>query len=145
MLMKERRHWLLVVLYFARRKGLTPAQLQKTTFLLQKAFPKLGNLSYNFQPYNYGPFDVRVYQEAEDLAKLGLVKIRSKDGHSWSTYHISLAGKLQVQTFTPKIKNEVGAYISRLVPWVQSLSFQSLISSIYQKYPEYKVNSIFRD
>lgn len=143
--MKNRQDWPLLVLSFAGDKGLTPAQLQKTIFLLQKAFPEARDLTYEFQPYNYGPFDARVYDDVEFLAAHGLAQIRQKDGYNWRTYHISPSGKSAAKELAKNLEESVEVYLRRLVSWVQSLSFQRLIGSIYKKYPEFKVNSIFQD
>jgi len=139
-----RSDWPLLALHFAGEKGLTPAQLQKTIFLLQKAFPKNEELNYNFQPYNYGPFDSSVYQDVESLADGGLTELKKRNGCNWNTYHISLLGEESCKKLIKKYNGSIFTYLKDLVHWVQSVSFQELISSIYKKYPEYKKNSIFR-
>ena len=143
--MKKQTDWLLLVLCFAKEEGLTPAQLQKTVFLLQKAFPKADKLDYNFKPYNYGPFDVNVYNDVELLAIQGLVEIHKKNGHNWNTYHISANGKEIAKDSAESLDAKMAVYVKKLVEWVQSISFQTLIGSIYKKYPEYKKNSIFKE
>jgi hypothetical protein len=35
-------------------------------------------------------------------------------------------------------------YVVNLANWVRQLSFQQLVASIYNKYPEMKANSVFR-
>jgi hypothetical protein len=35
-------------------------------------------------------------------------------------------------------------YIASVASWVRQLSFQQLVASIYNKYPEMKANSVFR-
>jgi hypothetical protein len=65
----ERKHWTLLVLAAAGGDPLTPVQLQKTLFLLEKERPEVsGRNYYRFTPYAYGPFDSRVYADAEILA-----------------------------------------------------------------------------
>jgi uncharacterized protein YwgA len=142
--MKKRAGWPLLALYFAGEKGLTPAQLQKSIFLLQKAFPKADKLDYDFQPYNYGPFGVDVYRDTELLANYGLAEMHQKNGVDWNTYHITSSGQKKAAGLAKKIEVEIGKYLPKLIKWVQSISFQTLIGSIYKKYPEYKVNSIFK-
>lgn len=143
--MKGRKQWPLLALFFAKQKGLTPAQLQKTAFLLQKAFPQAKDLSYDFQPYNYGPFDADVYHDVEFLADNGLTEIRSSNGHTWNTYHIAAKGNEIAEAAMKNMDKKVLTYLADLVTWIQSVSFQELIGSIYKKYPEFKANSIFKE
>ena len=35
-------------------------------------------------------------------------------------------------------------YLDRVVPWVQSLSFDALVRAIYKEYPHMAQNSVFR-
>lgn len=142
--MKKRSNWVLLAMASAGEAGLTPARLQKTLFLLQKAFPKAENLSYDFQPYHYGPFDAQIYQDAELLASAGLGEIHTRNG-KWGTYHISKIGKAQAAVVQTEISSEIRTYLDSLVAWTQSLSFQELIASVYQRYPEYKTQSIFQE
>jgi len=143
--MENRENWILLALQVASKKGLTPAQLQKTLFLLQRAFPNAPSLNYSFQPYNYGPFDATIYQDAETLADILLVEIHHKKGYGWGTYHISDAGEPIAQEKMNELDETIRNYLTKLVLWVQSVSFQKLIGSIYKKYPQYAVNSIFRN
>lgn len=142
--MEERINWSLLILYMAGENGLTPVQLQKTIFLLQKAFPGLDNLDFNFRPYNYGPFDVGVYQDVEYLLYKGLGEVHKKNGSGVRTYYISRRGTAIAKKLNDLLDSNTNNYLLELVNWVQSLSFQDLVSSIYKKYPEYKENSIFK-
>src|SRR5436190_18669612 len=79
----EPKDWTLLVISAADSRGLSPVQLQKSLFLLERRLSeeapaeKLGESFYEFVPYNYGPFDVKVYQDAEALEERGLVTIQS--------------------------------------------------------------------
>lgn len=143
--MEKRSDWVLIVLFLAGKKGLTPAQLQKTLFLLKKNILDVAKLDYDFQPYNYGPFDVEVYRDAEGLASNGLCKIYYENGHNWGSYHITSNGMVTAKEKIKEIKPNIKNYLEQVISWVQSISFQKLIGAIYNKYPEYKVNSIFKD
>ena len=73
-----RQDWLLLVLAAAGGKPLSPLQLQKSLFLVGYDLAKLvGADFYTFRPFDYGPFDATVYQDAEEQAAQGLVTIRS--------------------------------------------------------------------
>ena len=141
----KRENWILIVLAQAHPNGLTPVQLQKSLFLLQKAFPSLFKEFYNFQPHNYGPFDVVVYEDANNLEDKKLLKQAGVENRPWVKYYITRLGQQKVEKLLKRVDKKVVNYLKKLINWLQGLSFQELIISIYKKYPEYKVNSVFRE
>lgn len=143
-ILMTKRDWTLFAIFLGGDKGLTPAQLQKVLFLLSKAYPKTIGSFYNFEPYNYGPFDKLIYQDAKILAEEGLIKTVEKDGNSWSYYCIDKTGSEKAEGLLDDSQQSAAIYLKKIVEWAQSLTFEQLISSIYEKYPEYKVNSVFR-
>jgi hypothetical protein len=64
----------LVMLSLADGKSFSPVQIQKALFLAtDKAAAAFDRRShYNFQPYDYGPFDWQVYSDVEKLERRGL-------------------------------------------------------------------------
>jgi len=69
----EAKDWMLLFIANAGERGLSPVQLQKGLFLLQKARPRaVGENFYDFQPYNYGPFDRDIYVHADELLQEAL-------------------------------------------------------------------------
>ncbi|MHB8142804.1 MAG: hypothetical protein ACYDGX_03955 [Thermoleophilia bacterium] len=139
----KREHILLAVINEAGDRGLTPVKLQKSLFLIGKAFPELAKNYYNFIPYNYGPFDKEVYSDADLLTDSGLVS--SSESNGLTIYEISEDGISETERVLEDAPTEFTNYIQQMVSWIQPLSFQELISSVYAKYPEYKVNSIFQE
>ena len=71
----DRKYWTLLALGAAEGKALTPVKLQKTLFLLGQVFPKMEDF-YNFVPYDYGPFNASIYEDAKILAQDGTGKYR---------------------------------------------------------------------
>jgi len=143
----ERADWTLLVISTAAPNSLDPVQLQKSVFLLGKNCPQIvGDGFYNFQPYNFGPFDVRVYQDAEDLQVRGYVAIHRPQWRSWGEYATTAAGDERATRIFREdpTARSVSEYIHRLVPWVRGLSFETLIKTIYEHYPEFRENSVFR-
>jgi len=139
----NREDLLCVVIAAAGNKGLTPVQLQKSIFLLQKSFPKTIGALYNFTPYNYGPFNPEIYTDADKLCSESLVTKRKVNHFSWSKYYILKAGIENTQSIKDNIDADIQSFIEKLISWIQKLKFSELTSFIYTKYPEYKVNSVF--
>src|SRR5947199_8004379 len=69
-----RQDWILMAL--AQKTPLDPVQIQKALFLMGREMAdEVGQDFYQFRPYNYGPFDQRIYQDIEQLALRGHIAI----------------------------------------------------------------------
>lgn len=98
---------------------------------------------YEFSAHNYGPFSVDIYRDAEVLADKGLIAIEKRP-RSHNIFIITAAGESRVQ----EIKNEVPSraldYLQSVIAWAQRQSFSGLVRAIYDRYPDFKVNSVFQ-
>ena len=143
----NRLDWLLLVLAAANGKALSPIQLQKTLFLLKQTLPVCLTEEhfYQFAPYDYGPFASPIYQDAESLEKEGLITIVPSNFGRWREYSITPSGLRRANVAESKLSDDVCAYVKSLVGWVQTLSFSQLVNYVYERYPSYKVNSVFQD
>jgi hypothetical protein len=138
----ERKDWALLAISFAGGRGLSPVQLQKSLFLLGKELPaEVGDGFYDFIPYNYGPFDRAVYVDANKLSEDGLVNIAERSLKEYSPTPLGLqCASLLEGAASPRAR----AYLQQIVKWTQSLSFSQLVRAIYDRYPEYRQNSVFQ-
>jgi uncharacterized protein len=140
----ERQDWTLLAISLAKGRGLSPVQLQKVLFLLGKSVPSdIGSDFYTFEPYNYGPFDRTIYSDAGFLSTVGLVNI-SSTGSGYSEYTATPEGQTRSEIIKATASPRAVAYLEKVVPWAQALSFSSLVRAIYNKYPEYRRNSVFQ-
>lgn len=141
----ERKHWTLLVLDEAGPSGLSPIQLQKSLFLIGRNLPsEVGEDYYEFVPYNYGPFDARVYSDAQSLVSQRFAQVIQVAGKNWSHYAITETGHNMADHIREtELSERASKYISTVVKWVQSLSFAQLLAAIYKAYPEYKAKSVF--
>jgi hypothetical protein len=140
------QQWTLLAICAAKEKGLSPVQLQKSLFLLERRLPKdeLGESFYEFTPYNYGPFDVKIYQDAEALEEFGWIAITQPAEHRWKSYQATSSGLELATKLRAKVSSRAGAYLDEVVTWVLGLSFRDLVRAIYAAYPEYRANSVFQ-
>lgn len=147
--MIQRRDWALLVIAAAKGESLQPVQLQKSLFLLGENLKPtehgLAEQFYAFKPYDYGPFDSSVYVDAQLLAKAGLVSISRREGHSYREYTITPAGIERAREIELRLSQPVAQHIREVVAWTRSLSFSDLVRSIYQRFPEQRARSVFRD
>jgi hypothetical protein len=142
-----RQEVLLAILAAAQGRSFTPAQLQKATFLVSRNLPTLIDRGhpYNFVPYDYGPFDQAVYADAEAMSGRGETEIGPSPYGRWNIYAASDMGVERGGTILEKMRPNDANYIRSAVKWVRSLGFAELVKSIYEAYPEMKVNSIFKE
>ena len=137
----------LVVLALANGQPFTPVQIQKALFL---ASDKVGTAflqdsRYNFQPYDYGPSDHRVYVDIENLVRRGLAQIDQQPGRRWRTYVATERGLIEGRRLANGLPREQREVLERIVNLVRSLSFNELVSAIYRAYPRMRERSVFRD
>ena len=134
---------LLKIIAAANGEAVTPAQLQKVAFLLGQKFPDdVPSNYYRFRKYDYGPFCVDIYRDAEKLQLDGLVSIRVNPRGGWKEYAASQQG---LANDSDSISESMTKYIAKKVKWARAVSFQELVREIYRKYPEFKENSVFQD
>lgn len=140
----QKKDWTLLAIALAEGKPLSPVQLQKSVFLFGKLLPKevLPEDSYEFVPYNYGPFCREVYMDAEELAEEGLVQISSVATHGYSQYSATPEGIAKAHRLVELLPAHVVEHARAIVEWVRAQTFKGLVSAIYEKYPEYRANSV---
>lgn len=121
----------------------SPVQLQKLFFLLDReASVGLGGPYFNFQPYDYGPFDRAIYDRLDALRDSGLVQ--TFNSGRYRLYAVTPEGAATGEAVLGSMSPEMRDYVGAVASWVRRLSFGDLVSSIYEKYPDMRVNSVFR-
>lgn len=140
----NREEFVLAVLSTGDRNPFSPVQVQKIFFLLDKNITEdIGGPFFSFQPYNYGPFDIKVYKTLEELEERGLVSISHHK--TWNQYHLTSAGQQFGEEHFQSLTPEAQEYIQKISKFVRQLSFHDLVSVIYKAYPEMKVNSVITE
>ncbi len=136
-----------VLAALAAAKGAThtPVQVQKLFFLIdRKASAAVGGPHFNFQPYDYGPFDRDVYLTIERLAAKGLAEVIVEPDLRWRRYRLTETGQEVGAGLLASVEPKTRDYIERVSDFVREQPFGALVSAIYKAYPEMKVNSVFR-
>jgi len=120
-----------------------PVQVQKLLFLIDReASALVGGPHFQFAPYDYGPFDRAVYVALDALAARGLVDVQNTG--RYRVYSLSPEGFQQGNLNLNGLGGSARTYIEQVARWVRGLSFQQLVAAIYNRYPDMKVNSVFR-
>lgn len=121
----------------------SPAQVQKLFFLIDKNIAEdVSGPHFDFQPYNYGPFDKEVYEVLEGLEKEGLAEIVQL--HRWKEYRLTENGQIKGNKLLNALPVKAKDYIKKLSEFVRQLNFTQLVSAIYKAYPEMRANSVFQ-
>lgn len=142
----DRQELVLSILASGQGQHFTPVQIQMAAFPVTRNLPEVINrgATFTFSPYDYGPLDSSVYTEASRLAAEGLASISTASTGRWNLYAATdkgiARGEIILAETTPTISN----YIGEVAQWVRKQSFSGLVKSIYDAYPEMKVNSVFR-
>ena len=141
----ERRDWTLLAIAAGGKDGLSPVQLQKSLFLLGQMCPEdIGPDFYNFEPYDYGPFDADVYSDARELERMALAVISPDALGRWRRYGITALGAECAERSKQSASTRTVEYLEAIIGWAKNLSFSELLGTIYRHFPEYSVNSVFR-
>ena len=142
----DREQVMLAILAASNGAEHTPVQIQKLLFLFDKKISgEIGGPFFNFIPYDYGPFDKDIYGVLFNLSSAKLVDIISLANSRWSKYRLTVQGQKEGESILKSFPNYVFEYITLLSDFVRSLSFEQLVSAIYNAYPEMKANSVFRE
>lgn len=140
--------WVLLTIDASPAKSLSPVQLQKALFLFSRNLDdgqRQTDDFYQFEPYDYGPFDRTVYDDAEALERLGDVVIDSPHSTGRRRYSATPSGTERAASIRESLNSEAREYLDRVVGWVTRLTFNGLVKAIYQEYPEMRANSVFQD
>lgn len=137
----------LVVLSLADGGDFTPVQIQKALFLASEEVPDAFEpfSRFNFQPYDYGPFDSAVYSEIEHLEQNGLAEVVHAPNGRWRVYRATPAGIDEAENLRAALTERQVDLLGRIVQLVRRLSFNELVSAIYRSYPRMRERSVFRD
>lgn len=139
----DRMEVMLAALASGAHEEFSPVQLQKLMFLIDRNIGSaIGGPFFDFKPYDYGPFDVGVYNEFSVLSGLEMGDCHG-DGKG-RRYRLNDEGRARAQEVIAKLQPEVRDYMKSIAEFVQKVSFTTLVSSIYKHYPEMKANSVFR-
>lgn len=140
----ERPEFVLAAMAPAGTDPYSPVQIQKLLFLLDmNVADATGGPHFNFEPYDYGPFDKAVYAVLRDLQDSGLVEILPGQGLKPRSYRLTMQGWTRGKRHLAALPADVKEYTEDLVASIRAMSFAELVSAIYRLYPKMQENSVF--
>ena len=143
----EREGVLLLLLSRADSPGVDPIRIMTGAFIVTQEAPTAWlapSARYQFVPEKYGPCSYDVYSDLDGLVDQGLVQATQASGRSWRYYSITPAGQSRAEDLRRRSSAEATDYITRVAEFVRGLPFGKLLKTVYARYPEYAVNSVFQ-
>jgi hypothetical protein len=145
-----RRDWLLLLLaYRGAPDGLDPVRVQKSMFLLWKEAG--GGLApeelYDFIAYNYGPMSKDIYSDLDELVERDLARREPVAGQNWARVRASPKGLLAAEALVGNLDHaHAGAAqdLYDIKQRVAGMTFGDLVEYVYDRWPEYEEQTIFR-
>lgn len=122
-------------------------RLQKGMFLFSQEADAPAGEKYEFRPYSYGPMSRHVYDDIDALVGAGLVEPTPVEGQSWSRFRPSAAGIERGRELNARAMRErpdAARFLFDTKQFIASQTFGALLENVYERYPAYAVNSIFR-
>jgi len=107
---------------------------------------ELGGKQFEFEPYDYGPFDKNVYTELNILQGMGLVYLSYVSPTAGGRrYSVTNSGRAIGQGTLDSLSPGAHKFIIDVADWVRKLTFAQLVGSIYKAFPHMREKSIFID
>ena len=134
----EKRDWLLLFI----GEAMEPIQIQKTLFkfAMESGIPKKER--YEFIPYNWGPCSMEIYDDLGQLRDENLVEF-VPSGQGWNIYHLTKDGEEKAEDLRKSASAKMLKKFSSIRDYVVSRDFETLLSDIYNDYPEFAKESLF--
>jgi uncharacterized protein YwgA len=143
--MTPRDRLLLFIALDGAPRGLDPVRLQKGMFLDAEESGAPRSQTYSFVPYNYGPMSAQIYDDLGELTRAGMIEAVPVKGQSWSRYVATEKGLTAGRRLMGgSISQEDSRRLHQIKKSVASKSFKALLEDVYERYPDFAVNSVFR-
>jgi len=135
----DKRDWVLIVLATRDDQGHHPSRcdmlrLQLALFVIGKKLSP--SPFFLFRSHHYGPFDTAIDECARELTDSGQLERIEEEGGRYVSYRASDAGLTAAATASSELSGEALAYVWTVRRWVLSHDFGSILSSIYERWPE---------
>ena len=139
--------WQLLLLFVGTGKAanqeLDPVRIMKGMFLLEMQ-GGLEKHTYNFEPYDYGPFSISLYSDLDLLEGKELIERIPRPGRNWSYVRVTDEGRNVARSLEEQAKPEQLAKISAVHEEVLDKTFAELLRYIYENHRDYAGRSVFQ-
>ena len=118
-----------------------PVRVQKLYFLIDREISEfIGGPYFHFKPSHYGPFDIAVYEDLDELAEQGKINIDTTG--RYNRYSLTDSGHARGAAVLSALPEPAARYIEDAAKWIRFVPFKHLLSAIYRQYPDMAVNNV---
>ena len=137
----------LLLFFQDSERKVDPIRIMKGLFIFSMEapeawFPK--DERYSFIAYSYGPYSRQVDVDLDRLTLKGYLQTSRAPGKTWSYYTLSESGKSAAKELQTSIDPKAVNYLHQVREFVLGLTFRRLLDTVYARYPDYAVNSVFK-
>ena len=135
----DKSDWLLLAI----GERMEPIQIQKTMFKFGKETQVPEIEAYQFAPYNWGPCSFEIYDDLRSLRDEKKIEC-APTGLGWNLYRLTELGHQEADKIRATADKNLLNQLDETRKWVVSRNFGKLLRDVYQQYPDYATESIFR-
>ena len=118
-----------------------PVRVQKLFFLIDREISEfIGGPYFHFKPSHYGPFDIAVYEDLDELAEQGKINIDTTG--RYNRYSLTDSGHARGAAVLSALPEPAARYMEDVAKWVRYVPLKHLLSAIYRQYPDMAVNNV---
>lgn len=118
-------------------------RLQKALFLVSMRGPARWAGTYDYKPYDWGPYCRDVTRDMAGLVRAGLVRVEPFPGSTHGQYVTTRSGRRESERARAAVDGTEARFLDEVRRYVTGLSFNALLREVYSEYPDYAVNSKF--
>jgi len=120
-----------------------PIQIQKALFKFAMESRASNTELYSFIPYNWGPCSMEIYDDLSVLRNENLVEF-APSGQGWNIYHLTKKGEKKAEDLRKSANHTLIKKMNSAREYVVNRDFETLLSDIYDDYPDYAEESLFK-
>ncbi|KXB07319.1 hypothetical protein AKJ52_00485 [candidate division MSBL1 archaeon SCGC-AAA382C18] len=122
-------------------------RLQKMIFLAQQDMEDSVE-TYDYEPYDYGPFSKELYDDIDDLVDEGIIKEQKEkldDGRIKYFYEMSEEGQEIIESKMDNNKDfhDLKEKMEDIKSTYNKKNLRDLLNEVYSRYPKYAEESVF--
>ncbi|MFT4040941.1 MAG: hypothetical protein QM692_22350 [Thermomicrobiales bacterium] len=142
--MPSRPDWLLLFIGADGDKHpLDQLRVMKGLFLLSLSLEPLSG-HYSFTPYDFGPFDSKVYRDLDELQARGFIDSTNVGIGRRRDFWLTELGRRRYIELQASVSGDNFDEIQAAKTYVTSLDADALLSDVYERFPEFRSRSIAR-
>ena len=93
--------------------------------------------TYDFEPYDYGPFSRELYRDLDSLDRDGFIRRNEIPGSNRQVFELTNKGSETVARLFETAPVSEREHLATIKTRVTSLNFTDLLTAVYGEYPEY--------